>query len=502
MANYFNLIDEPWITVADEGKVSLKALFNNNGYRSLGGSPVQKISMMKLLLAIAQAACTPKDDKDWKQLGSQGMTIRCLDYLDKWHDRFYLYGDKPFLQIPAIKAAAKQSFGAVLPEVSTGNTTVLTQSQVEQPLADADKALLLVFLMAFALGGKKTDNKIVLADGYRGKFNDKGKPSTGKPGPAIAHMGLLHNFCLGKFVQQTLWLNLLTRTDIQSCGYYPIGIGTAPWQDMPVSEDCETARSLKNSLMGRLVPLSRFCLLADDGLHYSEGIVHASYLESVVDPTVSVNFNLTKPKVLWVNPEKRPWRELIALLGFFQQQSSGFNCLQLKLSTARAAHNVESFAIWSGGLKVSSNAGEQYVSGSNDIVESVTWLSSSALGESWFQQLKTEMEGMEIVSKTLYGCTAAFYKQQLKDGSDRAAQSTGQYWQFCERDIQSLVDSCDDLNNPDVSSQQRHLLRCRFADYAQRAYDRFCPKQTARQIDAWAKCRPNFTKYLKKQEVL
>lgn len=58
MANYFNLIDEPWITVADEGKVSLKALFNNNGYRSLGGSPVQKISMMKLLLAIAQAACT------------------------------------------------------------------------------------------------------------------------------------------------------------------------------------------------------------------------------------------------------------------------------------------------------------------------------------------------------------------------------------------------------------------------------------------------------------
>ena len=30
----------------------------------------------------------------------------------------------------------------------------------------------------------------------------------------------------------------------------------------------------------------------------------------------------------------------------------------------------------------------------------------------------------------------------------------------------------------------------------QQAYDHFCPKETARQLDAWAKCRPNNSKYL------
>ena len=55
--------------------------------------------------------------------------------------------------MPAIKAANVQNFGAVLAEISTGNTTVLTQSQVEKMLIDADKALLIVQLMGFGLGG-------------------------------------------------------------------------------------------------------------------------------------------------------------------------------------------------------------------------------------------------------------------------------------------------------------------------------------------------------------
>ena len=163
--NKFNLIDEPWIPITGVGMVSLHVLFSNAEYRALGGNPVQKIAMTKLLLAIAQAACTPQDNDEWTSLQPTGLATKCLEYLNKWHDSFYLYGEKPFLQIPAIKAAAIQSFGAVLAEVSTGNTTVLTQSQVEKTLTDADKTLLLVQLMGFALGGKKTDNSIVLSAG-------------------------------------------------------------------------------------------------------------------------------------------------------------------------------------------------------------------------------------------------------------------------------------------------------------------------------------------------
>ena len=171
---YFNLIDEPWIPIADVGRVSLRQIFSVSSYLALGGNPVQKIAITKLLLAIAQAAYTPKDDDEWQTLGAEGVAKYGLAYLDKWHDYFYLYGEKPFLQMPQIINSTTQSFGAVLPEIATGNTTVLNSIQTESQLSDADKAILIVQLMGFGLGGKKTDNAIVLSTGYLGKTNGKG----------------------------------------------------------------------------------------------------------------------------------------------------------------------------------------------------------------------------------------------------------------------------------------------------------------------------------------
>jgi CRISPR system Cascade subunit CasA len=497
MDKHFNLIDEPWIPVADKGRVSLRQVFSESDYRALGGNPVEKIALMKLLLAIAQAAATPEDDEAWRAMGADGMARQCVEYLDKWHDRFDLYGERPFLQIPAIAAAELKSYGAVLPEVATGNTTVLNQGQVERSLTDAEKAVLLVCLMGFALGGKKTDNSVILSPGYEGKRNDKGKASTGRPGPSVAHMGLLHTLLQGDNLWQSLWLNLLTRERIEQSQRYPAGIGTAPWEQMPAGEDDTIARQLRQSLIGRLVSLCRFCLLAENGLHYSEGIAHPNYKEGMCDPTVAVNWSGKEPKALWVNPEKRPWRELTALLGFLaQQQGAGFQCLQLAAGVGRASQDIEAFAIWSGGLRVSSNAGEQYASGTDDFVESIIWLQSAALGEFWFAQLQSEMAALDELAKGLYGRVLAYFKTQLVDGGDLAAQATYLFWQLCERDFQSLLDACD----PDeVNVATRRQLRRRFADYAQQAYDRYCPKDTARQLDAWARCRPNHSKYLQQE---
>nr|WP_067292634.1 type I-E CRISPR-associated protein Cse1/CasA [Marinobacterium profundum] len=497
MENRFNLIDEPWIPVVDHGRVSLRQLFSQSDYRSLGGNPVQKIALLKLLLAIAQSAVTPENEDEWKALGAQGLAERCLAYLDKWHDRFYLYGERPFLQMPTIKTAKIQPFGAVLPEVSTGNTTVLSQIQVQRSLDDAGKALLLLTLMGFALSGKKTDNSVVLSPGYAGKRNDKRKPSTGKPGPAVAHMGLLHNFLLGGQLQETLWLNLLSQRQIEQMNIYPEGLGVSPWEQMPEGEHCIQAQQLKQSLIGRLIPLCRFCLLADDGLHYSEGIAHPGYKEGVVDPSMAINNSGKEPKGLWVDPEKRPWRELTALLGFFEQgESQGFQSWQLRSGLERARDVTDAFAVWSGGLRVSSNAGEQYVSGSDDFVESQVWLHSDMLGALWFSQLKVEMDALDTLAKNLYGRVMAFLKEQKVDGAKLAAQATQLFWQLCERDFQPLVDNCDQTEN---AASQRQNLRRRFADYVQQAYDQFCPRETARQLDAWAKCRPNNSKYLKQE---
>lgn len=498
MENRFNLIDEPWLPIADLGRVSLRQLFSDPSYRAIGGNPVQKIALMKLLLAIAQASCTPEDEEEWQNLGAEGLAQHCLAYMEKWHDRFYLYGEQPFLQMPAIAAAKMQSYGAVMPEVSDGNTTVLLHSQVARPLADTDKAVLLITLMGFALSGKKTDNSVVLSTGYTGKSNDKGRPSSGKAAPSVAHMGLLHSLLLGEDLWHSLWLNLWSQEQLIFTNLYPQGIGAAPWEQMPAGETCPIAQGLQQSLMGRLVPLCRFCLLKEDGLHYSEGIAHADYNGGMFDPTVAVDTSSNKPKTLWANPEKRPWRELTALLGLFSQvQSRGLQCWQIDMGLKRVNIASPVFSLWSGGLRVSSNAGEQYVSGTDDFVESQVWLNSEALGDNWFANLQSTMTGLDDLAKQLYGCVMAYFKTQLVDGKNMAALATNQYWQLCERNFQELLDHCDQGEENRIA---RRKLRQRFASYVHQAYDHYCPQDTARQLDAWAQCRPKLGKYLKQED--
>lgn len=494
MDNHFNLIDKPWIPIAGYGLASLKDIFQNKTFQSLGGNPVQKIAVFKLLLAIAQAASTPKNTQEWLALGANGLAQKCLAYLDKWHDRFYLYGEQPFLQMPAIAAARALSLGSFLPEVSTGNTTVLTQTQTEKLLSEADQALVVLMQMSFALSGKKTDNSIVLSPHYKGKTKDNGKPISGRTGPSVAHMGLLHSFIFGNSLLESIWLNLFTEQEIANTGLFVQGLGVAPWEEMPQGEACRIAERLKQSYMGRLIPLCRFCLLTNSGMHYSEGIAHLNYKEGLQDLSVAVNTKGKEPKVLWTDPEKRPWRELSSLLSFIAQNGSqGFQSWQIRLGLNKASRTQELFHLWSGGLRVSSNAGEQYVSGSDDVVESNITLYSDVLNQNWFEQLQIEMSELDNLAKALYGRVLGYFKALSVERKDIAAQATNLFWQLCERDFQSLVDNCE---YNEEANEKRKQLRRKFASYQCQAYDRYCPNETARQIDAWAHNLPNNSKYL------
>jgi CRISPR system Cascade subunit CasA len=499
METRFNLLDEPWVPISGVGNVGLVEVFSNPEFRFFGGSPVERISLLKFVLAIAQAASTPQNEAGWLEKGSDGLARECVNYLEKYRDRFFLYGPQPFLQIPAIAEAKIQEFGAVLPEVATGNTTVLSQTQVQRGLADHEKALLLVGLMSLALSGKKTDNRVVLTPGYGGKANARGKPSTGKPGPGVGHLGHLHNFLVAPNLLQTIWLNLLTSELIEKTGMFPKGVGKAPWEKMPTGEDCPVAKALKESYLGRLVPISRFCLLSGNGLHYSEGIAHSGYKEGVWDPSIAVDLSGRAPKSLWADPEKRPWRELTSVLAFLENEDSrGFQCIQLEQSIPRARQHLPHLAIWSGGLRVSSNAGEQYVSGSDDYVESTIWLTSAWLGQAWFAQFKQEMEALNGLANGLYGRVVGYYREQkvdAKSGGKVAAQATHMFWQQCERRAQELADACGST----VGNISIRQLRKHFAAVSLAAYDHHCPRETARQLDAWANCRPDHRNYIKQE---
>ncbi len=486
----FNLIDERWIPVADKGLVSLYDIFTDTMIKALGGNPLQKISILKLLLAIAQSAWTPVDEKEWREVGAEGMSKIVLGYFDKWYDEFWLYGEKPFLQMPEIEKAEKKSFGCVIPHVSFGNTTVLTESQIEQNISDDQKALILIQQMGFAFSGKKTDNKIILTPGYTGKLNEKGRPATGRAGPSLAFQGLLHSFVLGSRLLDTLWYNVFTENELEKLGIFSEGLGKAPWELMPKGEDDKNAQILRNSYIGRLVPLSRFILLTDDGLHYSEGIAHLNYQDGIFDPSTAIDLSSSKHRALWVDPEKKPWRQLPALLSFMGENTNGFNCAQLKIAIKRIK-DIDSFIVWAGGIRVSSNAGEQYLSGTDDFVESEVQISGGIFGKEseFFLSLSRSMERLDDLSRFLWGRVNAYCKDQKVDGKGIANQATGLFWQLCEREFQKLVDACD----PNDSGERLKKLHDLFLSYAYKAYDFYCPNDTARQMEAWAANRLRYT---------
>jgi CRISPR system Cascade subunit CasA len=201
----FNLVDEAWIPVSGEGRVSLMRIFTDPGLKALGGNPVEKIAIMKLLLAITQAAHTPENDEEWAALGSNGIAAKSVHYLEEKRDLFWLYGDKPFLQIPAISSIPERNYGTgFYPDLQADNNPILFQCQIDNGLDDNQRAMFLITLMGFALGGKRIGEPVVLSNGYIGKTK------SAKAGPNLGYKGYLHNFLSGITIHDTIWLNLYT----------------------------------------------------------------------------------------------------------------------------------------------------------------------------------------------------------------------------------------------------------------------------------------------------
>jgi len=509
--NRFNLVDEKWIPVANEGLVSLADIFSNQRYSALGGNPIQKIALTKLLLAIAQSAITPSDDEEWKKLGARGIAEKSLNYLLNKRDCFWLYGERPFLQMPAIKGvitarlnaelktskkgaktqeiidrAAPFSIGpAYIPDLPSENNTILTQAQYYSIATDAEKAVFLVTLMNFALGGKR------VMKGLPAFSQDCGtKTDSAKAGPSIGnHWGYLHSFLQGNDLMESIWLNLFTLEYIRKNAQWTTGLGTPPWERMPVGETCPTANALKKSYMGCLVGLSRFVLFEGTGIFYLEGIQYPSHKNGWREPSISVLEEAGGAKILWVDPNKRPWRSLTSMLSFLTGTlTRGFDCHQVRIGLSRARYcGVDKIGLWSGGLKVRANRGDQSAKGDDDFVESEFSFEANWLGENWFLKLKTEMAIIEEFSKTVYGRTRGYFAQQHAEWKNQAAQAGNLFWQLAEQHFQDLINAC----GKDSSEAMRPL----FAEAALKAYDAYCPRETARQLDAWASSRPQLGKY-------
>ena len=180
------------------------------------------------------------------------------------------------------------------------------------------------------------------------------------------------------------------------------------------------------------------------------------------------------------------------------EHDSGFECLNLKQGIQRLGDgHVKQFGIWSGGLKVSSNAGEQYVSGGDDCIESETWLEAQLFSGSddWFILFKKQMGQLERMGTAVYGATRGYFSDLKVQGDAHAAEASGLFWQLVEPTFQELIQAC----YGDGKERLAKLMGT-YAVFAGTAFDESCPHGTARQFEAWARHRPGFGMFSQKTQ--
>ncbi len=492
----FNLVDEKWIpTAASSERKSLRDLFSDMSQQKLSGNPVNKIVVFRFLLSIVQASNNLPDLDAWLNLTTETMAANALAYLEKWHDRFDLFGECPFLQFPQLDGKGTvSSLGSLQVEVASGNKVVLTEWNLFHAPNLSRLSTLLLRSACYGCGGKKYDNTVILSPSHA-------KKSTGKSGTLLGYAGFLHSYLIADTILDSLRLNLLTDEDIRDAKVFTEGKGIPFWEDMPKGEADKRALSYRKSYLGQLFPLDKFLLLRGNHIIMTDGIVYPGHKEGLVDPAIRI----VKDKAIWVNTDKHPWRELPALLAFLEADSGSVRSplfLCSGLDKIREAERND-IAVWVGGLSVSSNAGEQYVSGKDGYVESEFSFSAEYMQGKNYLRFKKFMQDLDEESKTLYVSVAGYFRKMNMDPDPAgkfAGAATARFWDEMSGYAQDALDfTFSGASNEQYETELTERKK-KWHRLVLDIYRAVCPSDTPRQLEAWVECSPSFKKTKSRKE--
>ena len=206
----YNLLDEPWIpvrlldgTIADVGLLEL--LRRTTEIADLACElPTQSIAIQRLVLAIAYRVAPPRDAHDWARQWDEGApTEQMIEYLERWRDRFYLFGGRfPFMQVADLRTAkdAVSGLEKLIADVPNGEQFFTTRhGRALACIPPSEAARWLVHVQAYDPSG--------IRSGAVGDSQVKG--GKGYPiGPSwCGHLGLV--WLKGKDLDETLVLNLV-----------------------------------------------------------------------------------------------------------------------------------------------------------------------------------------------------------------------------------------------------------------------------------------------------
>lgn len=168
MTNPFNLIDEKWVPCqrldGSTGKYGLIDLLTKAHEIKMlvYDLPMEKVALIRVLLAILHRNFGPASQADWQQLWKENIFNgkKLKAYFNEWHHRFNLFDEKyPFYQTTEINTEIRLiiacSFHLAVFHLSSGNNATLFDHHTEEDeiiLSPAGAARLLINAQSFAFG--------------------------------------------------------------------------------------------------------------------------------------------------------------------------------------------------------------------------------------------------------------------------------------------------------------------------------------------------------------
>jgi len=301
-----NLVTDKWVPVYIGNKTerfSLKEVYTRMAeIRSLVGNGIEKVAILRLLLAITQAALDgPVDDADWEKCRGR-ITAESLKYLNKWIPKFELYGS--FLQMSCIKMKEEvKSTNKLLFTIASGDNHTLFFNGLKN--GEADIALGLLVIQLFDCSGLiKTP-----------EFSWAGETV---PKLTAADGSLFANILLTVIEKDnlldTLYYNMSCKTWFAEA---KISWGKPFWE-YPECKPSEITLDQKSSYLSCLVPMSRGITLTKGAKNmvFVEGYTHPEY-PIYRDPMASLRVKVTKKSTEYgyvkCHIDKAMWRELESL---------------------------------------------------------------------------------------------------------------------------------------------------------------------------------------------
>jgi CRISPR system Cascade subunit CasA len=495
-----NIATDSWLpAVSTDGQsetVSLRDLFARaHEIRDLSLRPYERISVIRLLLCISQAALDgPANRKEWRGCHER-ISPAVESYLNRTVQAFSLFGESQrFLQVADLKPVKTKDddSGSVSKldfALATGNNATLFDQAAgsRRYFSSAALALNLVTFQCFSPGGTIG---VGLWSGQPtlgwGKYP---KPAPGQSTHAPCLPGsMLHTLLIGSSLLETIHLNLLNKELVsQALGDHRWG--RPVWEQMPTSSSDQSAiENATLTYLGRLVPLSRAIRLDKDGrsLALANGVDYPSYQEGFREPasTIIVKSSGEERTTLGASLDRAPWRQLHALtVRRFAQDSPGDPLALDNLS------GDEEFDLWVGALV----ADQAKVL---DTVESVFSNVPPALLDDAGQRIYQDgVKYSEDAASRLWKAVFVYHKQ-TGDSLDRPdakhrrdllqKTASARFWTETEQALGLLLALVKDPGEFGLGSVYgstrwgKAVLQA-----AHRAYQLACPRVTTRQMQAF-----------------